>query len=83
MLNKDIFKEYNTENWVIEENLCYLLQMYKDELRKNKDPNILGFVKNFMKQETFIEVKYAEKSKMDTVETNVIDVDTLDAELFE
>lgn len=26
MLNKDIFKEYNTENWVIEENLCYLLQ---------------------------------------------------------
>lgn len=82
MLNKDIFKEYNTENWVIEENLCYLLQMYKDELMKNKDPNILGFVKNFMKQETFIEVKYAEKSKMNTVETNVIDVDTLDAELF-
>ena len=82
MLNKDIFKEYNTENWVIEENLCYLLQMYKEELMKNKDPNILGFVKNFMKQETFIEVEYAEKSKMDTVETNVIDVDTLDAELF-
>lgn len=33
MLNKDIFKEYNTENWVIEENLCYLLQMYKDFYR--------------------------------------------------
>ena len=83
MLNKDIFKEYNTENWVIEENLCYLLQMYRDELRKNKNPNIVGFVKDFMKQETFVDIKYAEKSKMNTVETNVIDIDTLDTELVQ
>ena len=83
MLNKDIFKEYNTENWAIEENLCYLLQMYRDELRKNKNPNIVGFVKDFMKQETFVDIKYAEKSKMNTVETNVIDIDTLDTELVQ
>ena len=28
MLNKEVFEKYGTENWVIEENLCYLLQKY-------------------------------------------------------
>ena len=26
MLNKEVFEKYGAENWVIEENLCYLLQ---------------------------------------------------------
>lgn len=76
MQNKDVFKEFGTEEWVIEENLCYLLQEYKELVRQNKwqGVNLVGFVKDFMKQETFVHIDLAEKSKMETLEDNVIDV---------
>ena len=37
--------------------------------------NPVSFVKKFMKEETYCELKYVEKSKMETLESNVIDVD--------
>jgi hypothetical protein len=37
--------------------------------------NPVSFVKQFMKAETYCELKYAEKSKMETLENNAIDVE--------
>ena len=88
MTNQEVFKEYGSEQWVIEQNLCYLLQGYWDthgkkaiEDAKNgyttsgMPYNPVSFVKNFMKKETYCEIGHAEKSKMETLEGNVIDVD--------
>lgn len=32
MNNQEVFEQYGSEKWVIEENLCYLLQEYVEEL---------------------------------------------------
>lgn len=83
MLNSEIFENYGTEKWVIEENLSYMLQEYWEaasrELKKyGKDIpmhspiNTVGFVKGFMKEETLVSAKYAEKSKMETLEKGEI-----------
>ena len=37
--------------------------------------NPVSFVKKFMKEETYCELKQAEKSKMESLESNVMDVD--------
>ena len=80
MLNKDVFKEYNTEQWVIEENLCYMLQLYwmnycaKRYNEAVMPENPVTFVKKFMQEETICNVDMAEKSKMDTlIKSEVID----------
>ncbi len=86
MTNAEIFKQYNTEEWVIEQNLCFLLQEYWDTYGKKAIEqakkgyvtsgmpyNPVSFVKKFMKDETYCDVKYAEKSKISTVENNVIE----------
>ena len=88
MTNSEIFKQFNTEEWVIEQNLCLLLQEYWEEHGKkaieqakngyttNGMPyNPVSFVKKFMKEETLCEVEYAERSKMENLENNVIDAD--------
>ena len=89
MKNADVFKNYGTEQWVIEQNLCFMLQTYWEEhgkraieqakngyITSEMPYNPVTFVKKFMKEETICEVEYAEKSKMDTVENNtVIDAD--------
>lgn len=31
MLNKEVFEQFGSEQWVIEENLCYLLQEYAEK----------------------------------------------------
>ena len=76
MTNSEIFKQYNTEEWVIEENLCFLLQEYWEEYGKkaieqakngyvtsDMPYNPVSFVKKFMR---------AEKSKISTIENNII-----------
>ena len=86
MTNQEVFEQYNTEKWVIEQNLCYMLQEYWDkhgkqaiERAKNgyvasgMPYNPVSFVKEFMKDETICDVEYAEKSKIETLENNVID----------
>lgn len=86
MTNAEVFEQFNTERWVIEQNLCFLLQTYWDEYGKkavedakngyitSEMPyNPVSFVKKFMKDETLCAVEYAEKSKMDTVENNIIE----------
>lgn len=89
MTNSEIFKQYNTEEWVIEQNLCFLLREYWEEygkkaieqakngyITRDMPYNPVSFVKKFMKDETFCDVDYAEKSKMSTIENSVIeDVD--------
>lgn len=85
MTNAELFKEYGTEKWVIEQNLCFLLQEYWEEHGKkaieqakngyttsDMPYNPVSFVKNFMKEETICDVEYAEKSKISTVENNTI-----------
>ena len=83
MKNADIFKEYSSEQWVIEQNLCYMLQTYWDEhcvpmiwqaesgykVGKSMPMNPVSFVKKFMKEETLCDTKYAEKSKIDTLQS--------------
>lgn len=88
MTNQEVFKEYGSEKWVMEQNLCFLLQEYwethgkkaiedaKNGYITNSMPyNPVSFVKKFMKEETYCDLKHAEKSKMKTLESNVIDVD--------
>ena len=84
MTNKEVFKEYGTEAWVIEQNLCFMLQDYwekhcKDRFGSRLPENPVTFVKKFMKEETFCAVELAEKSKIDSAEGLVIQ----DAEFIE
>ena len=85
MTNQEVLEQYNTEKWVVEETLCYLLQLYwerygskaieqaKDGYISTQMPkNPVTFVKEFMKEETYCNVEFAEKSKMDTVSKGVI-----------
>ena len=96
MTNKEVFEQYNTEQWVIEQNLCFLLQEYWEdycvprikqvELEQYKigtkmPENPVTFVKKFMQEETICSVEYAEKSKMDSLENNVVDI--IDADFRE
>ena len=81
MTNQEVFEEYNTEKWVIEQNLCFLLQEYwdkhcKDKFESRLPENPVSFVKKFMKEETLCEVEYAEKSKINTIESReIVDID--------
>lgn len=82
MKNSELFAEYGTEKWAVEENLCFLLQEYWEELQKKnsfayKFPtclpiNPVGFVKNFMKEETLVNIEYAEQSKMEALKKNIV-----------
>lgn len=94
MTNQEIFEQYNTEKWVIEQNLCFMLQEYWEKYGKkaieqakngytssDMPYNPISFIKTFMKEETHCEVKYAEISKMNTLENNV--VETIDVDCTE
>lgn len=85
MTNSEIFKQYNTEEWVIEQNLCFLLQEYWEThgkkaiddakngyITSGMPYNPVSFVKKFMKGETLCDVEYAEKSKISNIENNII-----------
>lgn len=81
MMNQELFQQFGTEKWVVEQNLCFLMQEYWEELHKNgyvKESqmpiNPVGFIKKFMKEETHCDVEIAEQSKMNTLEDNVVDV---------
>lgn len=82
MTNQEVFKNYGSEKWAIEQNLCFLLQGYWEEcndkgyVRKSQMPiNPVGFVKQFMKEETLCEVEFAEKSKLDSLKKDAVDVE--------
>ena len=82
MTNQEVFENYGSEKWVIEHNLCFLLQMYWEELYQKKyvkeshmPVNPVGFVKKFMNEGTLCEVSFAEKSKMNTLSENTIDAE--------
>lgn len=92
MTNEEVFKNYGSEEWVIEDALCFAIQKYwqkcYDEGRvsvAHPPVNCVGFVKNYMKEETLCSVKYAEKSKMDTLqaEGNEIGCDECPKEIEE
>ena len=72
MLNREVFEKFGTENWVIEENLCYLLQKYAEKLGVSNPYNPVTFVKNFMKEETYVNTTYAEMSAIDTAKKNIV-----------
>ena len=72
MLNKEVFEKFGTEKWVIEENLCYLLQKYAEKLGVSNPYNPVTFVKDFMKEETYVNTEYAEMSAVDTAKKNIV-----------
>lgn len=72
MTNEEVFKEYGTEKWVIEENLCYLLQEYAEKLGASNPYNPVSFIKKWMKEDTFINKTYAEKSLLSHCKENVV-----------
>lgn len=85
MTNKEVFINYSSEQWVLEQNLCFMLQDYWDKIKEkcgDKLPsqmplNPVTFVKAFMKEETIVDVQLAEKSKMDNImkhPNNIIDI---------
>ena len=81
MTNRDVLKEYASENWVVEEVLSYLLLKYKELVKEGKmdSTNIVGFIKNFMKEETLVYTDFAEISKQQNLEKSVvIDVEEKD-----
>lgn len=82
MINKEVFEQFGSEQQVIEENLCYLLQEYAEKLGIVHPYNPVTFVKNFMKEETYVDTKYAEMSAVDTARKNVV-VDYIDGEYSE
>ena len=47
-----------------------LLQEFTEKLGVRPPFNMVGFIKNFMKEETLVEVEFAEKSKLDHLEEN-------------
>lgn len=74
MTNKEVFENYSSENWVIEEALSLMLIEFMDELKHKagntitNNINTVGFIKKFMKDETLVHAELAEKSKMDSLE---------------
>ena len=82
MQNKEFFANYGTENWAIEENLCYMLQEYWEAVRTRTGIgktltiqlplNPVSFIKEFMKEETLVDVKYVEQSKLSNLEKNEV-----------
>ncbi|MDD5854372.1 MAG: hypothetical protein PUD03_09850 [Lachnospiraceae bacterium] len=82
MTNEEIFEQFHSEKWVIEENLSYLLSMYAEKLGVSNPYSPIAFVKEFMKKETYINTKWAETSILDTLEKNtVITIDSEDINL--
>ena len=58
----EIIKQTNTD--------MFLLQEFAEKLGVRPPFNTVGFIKNFMKEETLVEVEWAEKSKLDHLEKN-------------
>ena len=86
MTNQEVFTQFGSEKWVVEQTLCFMMQDYWEKLhekgyvKESQMPiNPVSFIKGFMKEETITDINYAEKSKIDTVENNVvIDADYID-----
>lgn len=67
MSNAEVFRNYFSEDWVIEENLCYLLHEYDEARKENPRINKVGFIKNFLK------MKQWERLKQNILRTLIID----------
>ena len=77
MTNKELFENYGTETWVIEQTLHFMLQEFVDACghRMSEVPfNTVAFIKKFMQKETISDLHFAEISKLETLESNIIDV---------
>ena len=79
MTNAEVFRNYGSEQWVVEQNLEFFLQEYWDAIKEKVGQphsqmpvNPVGFTKEFMGQESYTETKYAEMSKMETLEKNEV-----------
>ncbi len=82
MLNKEVFEQFGSEQWVIEENLCYLLQEYVEKLGVKNPISPVVFVKEFMEEESYINEKYAKMSAVNTAKKNIV-ADCIEGEYIE
>lgn len=90
MTNAEVFDKFHTEKWVIEQNICFLLQEYWEEVSKKSNGklpsqmplNPVTFTKAFMKRETIVDTGWAEKAVIDRIQShpeNIIDADFTEA----
>ena len=82
MTNQEFFKEFGSEQWAVEQNLSFLLLKYfdtcrdRDLLPSSHPPiNTVSFVKEFMKQETEVDLDMAEASKQHTLERDIEEIE--------
>ena len=79
MINSEVFREFNTEQYIIEQNLYSLIQDFCNKNNITPNCNVVSFIKNFMKEETIVDINYAKKEALYTAEKNVvIEVDCTD-----
>ena len=87
MTNKEVIENYNTEQWVMEELMFDLLHEFMDKANISRGSlrfNMVGFIKEFMKQEALCDVEYAEKSKIASLESKeIITVESEDIRMVE
>lgn len=84
MTNREFFERYSTEKWALEQNLCFLIQSYIEQIEKKTGQSYLAqhynpvtFVKEFMREETIADVEMAEKSLNDKKPEVIIDVEEI------
>lgn len=82
MTNKEVLEKYNTEQWVVEQTLCFMLMEYWEKHcaerfhRSQLPENPVSFIKKFMQEETISDIEYAEQSKLNTLkQREVITID--------
>ena len=82
MNNQEFFEQYSREPWAVEQNLCFLLLEYAEKLGVKNPYSSVAFVKQFMKEETLVDVEFAEKSAIDRLskQADIIDADFKEVE---
>lgn len=74
MTNKEYFESYASVAWALEQNLAMMISQYCEDsnIPHHMMKNPVTFVKKFMKQETYAEIDFAEKAKMEQLESSII-----------
>lgn len=74
MKNRDIFEHYADKQWVIEENLYYLIELYleKSGLEGSNNYNIVSFIKEFMTKESYVDTDSVDKLTKDVRYSNEV-----------
>ena len=76
MTNEEVFRRYGTDTTIVEQELGFMLQEYRE--RHGGGPgtlppvNTVSFVKKFMKEETYLDTDWAEEVVNRKIEKTVV-----------